>query len=91
MPRLVLFLELMGPRTSGATQFMALFGKMVDKTPVPQAIDPEKPLSIGGRRRLLHQRRQEEAQEKSEASGFSDAFAWWGCWVLQVCASLGLI
>jgi hypothetical protein len=56
---------------------MGLFGKMVEKTPVPEPIDPEKPLTSAGRRRLLNKRRKEEAQEKSEASAFSDAFAWW--------------
>ena len=60
----------------GATQFMALFGKMVDKSPVPEPIDPETPLT-GARRSLLLQRRAEaEEEKKSEASAFSDAFAW---------------
>jgi hypothetical protein len=63
----------------GATQFMGLFGRMVDKTPVPAPIDISKPLDWKSRRSLLRQRRQAEKkakEEKSEASAFSDAFAW---------------
>jgi len=55
----------------------ALFGKMVDKTPVPDAIDLDTPLNKTSRRRIFNARRQaeEEAEEEtSEASGFSDAF-----------------
>jgi len=55
----------------------ALFGKMVDKTPVPDAIDPDTPLNKTSRRRIFNARRQaeEEAEEEtSEASSFSDAF-----------------
>ena len=58
---------------------MALFGKMVDKTPVPAPIDPEVPLNYTDRRRMFHQRRAAERraeEEKSEASAFSDAFGW---------------
>jgi hypothetical protein len=42
---------------------------------VPQPIDPENVLDANARRAWRAQRRAEEA-EKSEASGFSDAFAW---------------
>jgi hypothetical protein len=56
------------------THAQALFGKMVDKTPVPAAIDPDKPLDVAGRRRMIHQRRAEEAEKPSEASAFSKAF-----------------
>lgn len=52
----------------------ALFGKMVDKTPVPSPIDPSKPLTEGSRRRMIHERRKEKKVKKSEASAFSDAF-----------------
>jgi len=52
----------------------ALFGKMVDKTPVPTAIDPDKPLTDAGRRRMIHQRRAVEEEKPSEASEFSKAF-----------------
>lgn len=63
----------------------ALFGKMVDKTPMPTAIDPDTPLTDSSRRRMIHSRRQAEDQaqeEKSEASAFSDAF---GIFILRVC------
>ena len=47
---------------------------MVDKTPVPTAIDPDKPLTDAGRRRMIHQRRAVEEEKPSEASEFSKAF-----------------
>ena len=50
---------------------------MVDKTPVPDPIDIDKPLTDSSRRTMRRARRQAEKEEpKSEASAFSDAFAW---------------
>ena len=37
----------------GATQFMALFGKMVDKTPVPDPINPNNDIGAAARRRMI--------------------------------------
>ena len=56
------------------THAQALFGKMVDKTPVPAAIDPDKPLDVASRRRMIYQRRAAEEEKPSEASEFSKAF-----------------
>ena len=47
---------------------------MVDKTPVPAAIDPDKPLNEAARRRMVYQRRAAEQEKPSEASAFSKAF-----------------
>ena len=62
----------------GATQFMGLFGKMVDKSQPPEPIEIEKPLTEARRRRMIQENRlrRKSEEEKSEASAFSDAFAW---------------